>query len=276
MLNTQAHHPAADRPAPGARALYLGARDKKHVGCTAEALVVRNERAQTLRYPLSRLARIVSSTVVDWSGEALALCMRHHIGITWVDPQGHALGSCYPQHRNPAQFNTALGLWLEHPRGHERYQNWLKSRRMAVLMQWANQSLEKPAKATPPAQNPTATANLPNWEHQKRSWVYAGQFEERLPQALLAQAQAYTAAQLSCHGISPVQWGPDAKPIDLDCDLAHLLWAEMNLCSGNLAQAHVGDKEITLLFERFTSTIGVATTLHLASLHRTAQKALQE
>ena len=60
----------------GARALYLGHRDKKRVSCTDEALVVHNDRAQTLRYPLACVARVVSSTVVDWTGDALAQCMR--------------------------------------------------------------------------------------------------------------------------------------------------------------------------------------------------------
>ena len=74
------------RPAActGARALYLGARDRKQVSCTEEALVVRNDKAQTLRYPVSRVARVVSSAQVDWSGAALALCLRRGIGITWL------------------------------------------------------------------------------------------------------------------------------------------------------------------------------------------------
>ena len=64
---------AAHASAPGARALYLGARDRKHVSCTDEALVVRNELRQALRYPLARVSRVVSSTVTDWSGDALAM-----------------------------------------------------------------------------------------------------------------------------------------------------------------------------------------------------------
>ena len=61
----------AIQPGPGARCLYLGSREHKRVPCTAEALVVTNASAQTLRYPVARVARVVSSAdVVDWSGPA--------------------------------------------------------------------------------------------------------------------------------------------------------------------------------------------------------------
>ena len=125
----------AVKPGVGARALYLGSREAKRVSCTAEALVVTNARAQTLRYPVARVARVVSSAdVVDWSGTALALCMRAGIGITWLDARGHALGSLYPQHRTVAPLATALELWIENEDGLTRYHHWLRSRRMPVLV----------------------------------------------------------------------------------------------------------------------------------------------
>ena len=93
----------AVKPGVGARALYLGSREAKRVSCTAEALVVTNARAQTLRYPVARVARVISSAdVVDWSGTALALCLRAGIGITWLDARGNALGSLYPRQRTTA------------------------------------------------------------------------------------------------------------------------------------------------------------------------------
>ena len=101
----------AVKPGPGARALYLGGRDHKRVSCTDEALVVTNERAQVMRFPLVRVARVVSSAdVVDWSGPALALCMQAGIGITWLDAHGQAVGSIYAQKRSTASLATALEL----------------------------------------------------------------------------------------------------------------------------------------------------------------------
>ena len=69
----------------GARALYLGTRDKKSVTWTDQALVVHNALQQIRRYPLERISRVVSSAVTDWSGDALMLCLKHGIGITWLD-----------------------------------------------------------------------------------------------------------------------------------------------------------------------------------------------
>ena len=259
MLKPGSAHTSS--PGPGARALYLGARDRKHVSCTDEALVVRNDRAQTLRYPLSRVARVVSSTAVDWSGEALALCMRHSVGITWVDARGAALGTCYPRQRSHPRLAMALDLWLETPAGLDAYSIWLKSRRMAVLVRWGQQA-------------PDATVNPILWENTKREWVYGQQFREHLPIELRSYCLAYTAAQLASHVVGPQLWGPNAETVDLENDLCHLLWAEMNLCTGTLANTAQRDKELIALSERWTARNGAAMTLHLGSLYRTAMKAI--
>ncbi len=249
------------KPGMGARALYLGSREHKRVSCTAEALVVTNARAQVMRYPVARLARVVSSAdVVDWSGPALALCMRAGIGITWLDAKGSAVGSIYPQQRAPTPFATALELWTEGTDGPPRYQNWLRSRRMDVLIRWGNAC----ADAITPQQ----------WESTKREWVYGKRYTTHLAQGLRSLCLAYVAAQLSSYGLTPVLWGPRLEGMDLDEDLCELLWAEMNLGSGTLADKADADVELTTLFERWSTCNASALTVHLASLHRTALKAL--
>jgi hypothetical protein len=249
------------KPGMGARALYLGSREHKRVSCTAEALVVTNARAQVMRYPVARLARVVSSAdVVDWSGPALALCMRAGIGITWLDAKGNAVGSIYPQQRAPTPFATALELWTEGTDGPPRYQNWLRSRRMDVLIRWGNAC----ADAITPQQ----------WESTKREWVYGKRYTTHLAQGLRSLCLAYVAAQLSSYGLTPVLWGPRLEGMDLDEDLCELLWAEMNLGSGTLADKADADVELTTLFERWSTCNASALTVHLASLHRTALKAL--
>jgi hypothetical protein len=260
MLSPSHHQSTA--PGPGARALYLGTRDKKHVGCTAEALVVHNDRAQTLRYPLARVARVVSSTVVDWSGAALALCLQHGIGISWITARGEALGTCYPHQRTHPQFASALELWLETPDGPERYQLWLRARRMDVLMRWAQLQPETISPAT--------------WEATKRDWVYARRFRVHLPHALRGNLLAYIGAQLAAHGAPPLLWDAQTDAVDLDTDLCELMWAEMNLCTGDLADAVATDKEVIALFERWIARNGAALVLHLNSLYRTAMKAFRE
>ena len=247
---------------PGARALYLGARDKKHVSCTDEALVVCNENRQTLRYPLARVSRVVCSTVTDWSGSALALCLKNGIGITWLDGRGNALGSCYPLQRRHPSLASAVEQLTESPEGLARYHNWLRARRMEVLVRWGKTHAEHITPAL--------------WETTKREWVYGQHFTVHLPTALHGHCQAWVGAQLSDQGLHPQLWGPDVQPIDLDHDLCKLLWAEMNLCAGSLGDSANADEPATTLFERWNTSNGGALTLHIASLYRTAMKALHE
>jgi len=249
------------QPGPGARALYLGSRERKRVTCTEEALVVSNASAQVMRYPVARVARVVSSAdVVDWSGAALALCMRAGIGITWPDSRGDALGSLYAQQRHDASLATTLELWAERSDGAALYQNWLRARRMDILVRWA--------KSQPERQTPQ------QWEGSKRSFVYGGHCQVHLPTGLRALCLAYVAAQLNSHGLPPQLWGPRVEGIDLDDDLCQLLWAEMNLTSGALAEGASDDATLTALFERWSTLNAAALTLHLAHLHRTALKAM--
>jgi len=252
----------AQAAASGARALYLGARDRKQVTCTGEALVVRNERRQTLRYPLERVSRVVSSTVTDWSGDALALCLRSGIGITWVDGQGNALGTCYPQQRRHPEHATAVELLTESTEGLARYHNWLRARRMAVLKHWGSTQAERISPAL--------------WEATKRDWVYGRRFTPHLPLALQGHCRAWVGAQLAAHGLQPQLWGPAAQPIDLDHDLSELLWADMNLSAGSLADTSRPDESATTLFERWTICNGAALVLHLHSLYRTAMQSLNQ
>ncbi len=243
MLNSKPHSRPI-QPGPGARALYLGSREHKRVSCTAEALVVTNARAQVMRYPVARVARVVSSAdVVDWSGPALALCMRAGIG-----------------QRSTASLATVLELWSERADGVQLYQNWLRARRMDTLVRWGQAQGER---ITPQ-----------QWEATKRSYVYGGQFAEHLPAALRDLCLAYVAAQLNSHGLTPQLWGPRLEGMDLDEDLCALLWAEMNLSTGALADEVDEAATATELFERWSARNAASLTLHLVHLHRTALKAM--
>lgn len=246
--------------APGARALYLGARDHKKITCTAEALVVQNSLRQTRRYPLDRLSRVVSSTVADWSGEALALCLSRGITITWMDGKGQALGSCHPTHRRLPRHAAAVELLTESAEGMEKFVHWHRARRLEVLMRWAEQTAHSISPLT--------------WEATKRTWVYGQRFDVHLPLALREHTLAWVEAQLAGQGLPPVLWDPEAKPIALDQLLCDLLWAEMNLCTGTLADSETAQDTATTLFERWMARHGGALTLHITSLCRTAMKAL--
>lgn len=250
-------------PEPGARALYLGATGDKRVTSTGDALVIAHKgQRQTLRYPLLRLARVVSASAVDWSGDALAACLRRGITIAWIDGRGEPLGTCYPVRRADAGGATALEVMLEAASGCQRLEHWLRARRMDVLIRWG--------RAQPQAISPH------RWEQIKREWVYAGRVTPHLPQALRGLCLAFVGAQMAQHGLQPVLWGPQAQRIDLDQSLCELLWGEMNLGAGRLADAAHEDATVAELFERWSARNASALLQHLYSLQRTALKALHE
>lgn len=259
---------AADRthaPRGGdARTLYLGAAACQRVDAGGDALVVSIQRngepQRRLRFPLQRVARVVSGTAVDWSGQALQLCLQHHLSICWLDGHGQALGSLHSHHAQTAPFATALDVMLETAEGLARYQHWLRSRRMQVQLQWGRTS----AAAISPRQ----------WEGAKRSWVYLAQFTPHLPSGLHGLLAASVALQLQTSQLLPVQLGPGGEPVPLAQDLSWLLWAEMNLCCGPLADQTEGGPEIALFFERWQACNGSALLLHLGSLHRAASREL--
>lgn len=266
VLRTRSAADAAQTPrGADARTLYLREASCQRVDAGGDALVVGTQRTgeplRRLRFPLQRVARVVSSTTVDWSGAALQLCMQRRLSICWLDGHGEALGSLHSHRGEIAPFASALDLLLETPDGHARYQHWLKSRRMQVLLQWGRTD----GPPIPPRQ----------WEATKRSWVYHTQFSAHLPSALQGLVAACVAQQLQAHDLMPVQLGPGGEPVQLAHDLTWLLWAEMNLCCGALADQTETGPETVLLFERWQARNASALLLHLLSLQRLAGKELQ-
>ena len=247
---------------PDTRTLHLGHRERKHITCTAQALVVRNARGQTLRYPISRIARVVcSASASDWSGPALALCMSQGIGISWVDGQGNVIGGLYPctQQIPVRDLHSQLEILLESADGHALYANWLRGRRMRVLQEWAREQ--------------EAPVSEPAWEELKHAWVYNGQCASPLPTALQGHCMAYVQAQLVQHGLPPILLDPQARPIDLAQDLCNLLRARLTLHTRSLAwQAH---DELTqgALFESWIARQGGSVVADLSSLRRCALRA---
>lgn len=242
---------------PGARALYLGAGSHKRVGHTQEALVVSNAAGQTMRYPLARVNRIVSSPAVDWAGSALVLCLKHGISITWADAKGRTLGHACPAQPQHLPQADVLAMLLEEASGPALYQNWLRSRRMAVLAQWGHTS---------------STHISPLlWETTKRQWVYNNLISAHLPTPLQSHCHAWVVAQLLARQLPAVLCDALGHDVPLANDLTHLLWAEMNLCSGPLADHTHAERELADLFERWQAPNGAALPLHLGALLRLAK-----
>ena len=249
----------------GARALYLGHANGKTATASADALVISSATAAMRRYPVARIARVVSSTAVNWSGSALALCLSCGVSIAWVVSQGQVIGVAIPQKRGQISAGTALQVLLDSATGLQRYHDWLRSRRMQVFQHWLHTQAVQAEHHAVHAINDV-----------KRSWVYAAQHCEHLPTALRGLCLAYVCAELASLSLPPVMWAGAAQPVNLDEDLCSLLWAEMNLCSGNLANGLHHQQSAVSLFESWSARNASALLLHVNSLQRCAQRALQE
>jgi hypothetical protein len=70
-----AHHHEIPAAAPKPRLpLYLYGRNATQVSADRPALLVRMAHQATMRYPYTRLARIISGPTVEWQARALAAC----------------------------------------------------------------------------------------------------------------------------------------------------------------------------------------------------------
>lgn len=178
------------QPGPGARALYLGSREHKRVSCTDEALVVTNARAQVMRYRWP-VWRVWSAAPTWWTGAAQhwrCACARASAspGLT---AEVRQLAASTRKSATPRGLSTVLELWSERFDGVQLYQNWLRARRMDIVVRWGE------------AQNPSITPQ--QWEAAEREYVYGGKFTVHLPTALRDLSLAYVAAQLNSHGWCP-------------------------------------------------------------------------
>ncbi len=242
-----------------ARTLYLGGATVKQVACSDAALVITVPNSSVRRYPVARLSRIVCSAQVNWQGAALALCMRSGIPIVWADAHSQLLGICYSQHQRQQAFSQALELLLEGENGLSQYTHWLRSRRMDMLMDWARTT----ALDVTPAR----------WESLKRSWVYHNELAVHLSLQIRTYCQAWVAQRLIHHQINPVYWGVQAECVDIESDMTHLVWAQINLYGGNWADQVDAEAQSIYIFEQWSQAHAEIVDLHLLSLQRIANKA---
>lgn len=248
--------PATPQQTPPPRALYLAGSEHKHVDCTDAALVVQNARGQILRYPVSRVARVVSSPRVDWAGRALLLCQRSGIPITWVDSHGEATGTLFPAQARSLSLHQMLEVVLESDPGAQDFRHWQQHRRMQVLQAWA--------KSCPEPISPS------RWEAVRREWVYRQELKAHLPGSMLGLCCAHVAAQMAQAGLQPDYLGPKAEVIPLLQILLELSWAQLNLCTGSMGDKADDEATQVQLMERWQARNAGVLMAHLYSLQRWA------
>lgn len=243
--------------APSRKPLYLATSSPVRIAAQAESLLVQGAGMSNRRFPLARIDRIVCNSHADWSGEALALCMASGVTVTWISPLGDVLGQCVPQLGAALSAAARLESFVEHPDWAGRYQNWLRGRRMRVLIDWA---AARCAEGLYPA--------VAEWEQRKREYVYRGRINAIFQAEVKGWCHAWVVSRLRKAGLPTRFWGYDASPLELADDLAGLIWAEINLHGGTLAGGAIGTRGGLLFFENWARLHPARIAEHLAELNR--------
>jgi hypothetical protein len=218
----------AEHRGPGARALYLGTRDTKTSKLHRRSLGGAQRPGANPALPTGphcpggqqhrgELERRCAGAV---------LAKRHWHQLDQC--QRRSLGTCYPHRRSqPALCQRARALAGNCPRN-------------STLPALAARAAHGRAGALGQTVNTTHQPLL--WERTKREWVYARQFRVHLPPPFMRTCWPMWAASLQRRA-PPLLWDFDAESVDLDHDLCELLWAEMNLCTGDLADTTTPTKK---------------------------------
>ncbi len=247
---------------PAARPLYIFSADASHIATSDLALTVRTHSGRTFRYPAARIARVVCSTRINWTGCALALCMKQGIGITWIaEHSGDALGSAFPCLKKRLPSSLHIALLLESVTGLVNYEQWHRARRMLVL-----NGATKLNGATPTPRE---------WQSLKREWVYKGHLSPHLPLRLKGLCTAYTVGLLQSLEIEPEYLGPQAQAISLVADVTELIWAEFNFATGIMADQAADPKTLTSVLEAWLSQHPGVGAAHVHALLRSAIEAMR-
>lgn len=247
-----------------ARALYLMPDDGLHVTSTGEALVVTRPDGEVHRLPASRLMRVICNDRVHWSGAALGLCQARGITVTWLSGGGQALGHLWPATARRAALAEALdvlaglpGDWSQH------YGHWLRRQRLVVLQRWQGLRAEAGKPVTPD-----------EWRRAKQAWVYRGEVGEHLPSVLQGLVSALVVARLAEESVALRHWCSDGECVETGSDLCRLVWAELNLCGGAIAEALHDTRDAAGVFEQWSTRCADLLYAHLASLKATAEREL--
>jgi hypothetical protein len=242
---------------PPRKALYLATSTPLRIDCEGESLLLRRAAQATARYPLARIDRILCNRHADWSGEALARCLRHGIPLVWVDGHGQALGSASPRLGRVQPFDALVDSYLERADWRSRYDNWLKRRRLDILVLTALRAVQAGHALT-----------QAEFDEHKRAYVYKGELDAVFPEFARAWCHAYVLKQLAIAGIAATLWGYDGQPLDFGDDLCGLLWAELNLEAASLAAAADQTRTQLLLVESWIARHPACIPEHLARFRR--------
>lgn len=179
--------------------------------------------ARRMQFPLVRLSRILVCGRVRWEGEALVLCLRHRVPVVFLDARAQPIGAALALQAQPGALDELLAEFVDRPHWRARYDNWLRSQRLRVLLEWRRQ---RAATGTP--------LTCAEWVEAVRAQVYVPDFTTRGPAAGASYALALVL--LARAGVRTQYRSFDGGVLALATDLGRLLELRIALQLGTLAQ----------------------------------------
>jgi hypothetical protein len=107
--------------------LYLGNGQDLRVRADGPALRVDGSGRAAGRYPLTRLARVLSADDVAWSTYAVLACLQAGVPIVFVGRDGTPIGWCFGPRRRETTFAGLLREGLDRPDWESRFDIWRRS-----------------------------------------------------------------------------------------------------------------------------------------------------
>lgn len=247
--------------------LYLRGKTTTRVDALGPALRVLRQEKAAVCYPLARISRVIAHQKVEFSAEALSACMRARIPLVLVDGEGRPTGYVQPAQVAPSNLDGLLREFVDQADWIERYQNWLRARRMAIVRAWEHSQKDLGHEVTPIVH----AEKVRLWVHPRgnvhvlSAWsLYEGALASHVSKRLL---QA---------GVEPRYWALDGVVLDLRTDLIALLEMAISLERDGLGAAMHGQTEALLhILQRLGSQLQERVDGHLARLHRFLREGLE-
>jgi hypothetical protein len=242
---------------PARKPLYILTTTQARMKSGRNYFVLMRAGVATAFYPAARIAHIICNRHLDWSGEALALCLAHGITITWIGDDGRALGNSQNLDDDPNPANSIIKHYTQLPDWTERFGKWLIHRRREVFAACFPRGnwWENPSKAE-------------KTEAVGYDFIHKGRHETYFPDAGQGWMHARTLDYLHRNGLRSIYWGMDGNPLELARHLAALLWAELNFDCGPLPASCRDTHLATRFFEDWAHQHADRLPLHLGDFKR--------
>jgi CRISPR associated protein, Cas1 family len=261
---------ASEAQAIAARPLYLMSPGGCVVDIDGPALKVRRKQRPDVRYPLSRISRIVSAASVEWKAKALVACLGMRIPVVLLNTTGALVGYVQPVSCVRSSLDAILSEFLDRADWRGHHGNWLRAERMRAVRYWAW--------SRKVSENPV---DEPSFREAVRRFVYT---PEGSSEGSVASAGIYRAAlmalaceKLSQAGACSTYVGINGTELHLARDLCDLLEIALALeLSGMGSHARMSVREHVLVVEAFTDQLEHRCSQILGRLHRHARELLRE